>query len=131
MALLRNREVEVLGPNGAPEVSPIYTVKYPDGTREDVPLKIIQMSESEHKEFAKSNKQHADIPKVIDDKEHQDIVDGQNPQKIRDKQKKDKTGPADQPVQVPTFVRPIDVQNANPAVPSNATSQPSKPSNRK
>jgi len=31
MALLRNRPVIVIGPNGA-EVSPIYTVQYPDGT---------------------------------------------------------------------------------------------------
>jgi hypothetical protein len=116
MALLRNRVVNLLGPNGAAEVSPIYTVQYPDGTREDVPLKVIQMSESEQKEFAKANKQHADIPKVIDDKEHQDIVDSQDPKKIRDRQKKDKTGPADQPVQVPTFVRPVDVQNAAPLV---------------
>ena len=85
MALLRNRPVAVIGPNGA-EVSPIYTVQYPDGTREDVPLKFIHMTEAEFKEFQKNTPQHAPYVRVIDDKEHQEILDSQDLKKIQERQ---------------------------------------------
>lgn len=85
MALLRNRPVTVIGPNGA-EVSPIYTVQYPDGTREDVPLKFIHMTEVEHKEFQKTTPQHAQYIRVIDGKEHQEILDSQDLKKIQERQ---------------------------------------------
>ena len=87
MALLRNRPVILIGPNGA-EVSPIYTVQYPDGTREDVPLKFIHMTEAEYKEFQKTSPQHAQYIRVIDDKEHQEVLDSQDVKKIHAKQGK-------------------------------------------
>lgn len=111
MALLRNRQVTVLGPNGA-EVSPIYTVQYPDGTREDVPLKFIQMTEAEHKEFKKNSPLHADHVRVVNDKDHQEIVDSQNPVKIREKAKKGEVNAGDKPVQAPVYVKPTDVKQA-------------------
>lgn len=114
MALLRNRPVSVIGPNGAPEVSPIYTVQYPDGTREDTPLKFIQMSESEHKEWAKNNKQHADIVRTVPDKEHQDIVDSQDVKKIQDKRKSGKVDGDQAFVPAKTFVKQSDVNQAAP-----------------
>lgn len=109
MALLRNREVQILGPNGSPDVSPVYTVQYPDGTREDTPLKFIEMSESEHKAWAKDNARHADIVKTIPDKEHQDILDRQNPDKIRDRVKKGELNKSDEPVKATTYVKPSEV----------------------
>lgn len=86
MALLRNRPVTVLGQKGE-EVSPIYTVQYPDLSKEDVPLKFIQMTEAEHKEFTKKAPTHADHVKVITDKDHQEAVDSQDVKKIKEKQK--------------------------------------------
>lgn len=87
MALLRNRPVQILGPVG-PSESPIYTVQYSDGTREDTPLKFIEMSESEHKDWSKANPSVADHPHVIDDKDHQKVLDSQNPRKIEEDRKK-------------------------------------------
>jgi len=41
----------------------------PHGTREDVPLKFIHMTEAEFKEFPKNTPQHAPYIRVIDDKD--------------------------------------------------------------
>lgn len=90
MALLRNRQVRVLGPTGD-VASPIFTVEYPDGTREDTPLKFVEMSESEHKEWSKGNPTLVDHPHVISDKQHQDVLDSQDPQKIKKEQDKPKS----------------------------------------
>lgn len=106
MALLRNREVIVIGPNGT-VASPIFTVQHTDGSREDTQLKYIHMSETEHKEWAKANPTVADQVKVIPDKRVQEILDHQSPEKIRKTQK-----PSDTPVQVPTLVKPSDVAKA-------------------
>lgn len=111
MALLRNRHVTLLGPSGD-AASPIYTVMYDDGNREDTPLKFVTLSDSEAKEFEKTVPTLTNHPKTISDKEHQDILDSQNPDKIRKRQEKQ---PNDAPVQVPVFVQPSMVQNAPPA----------------
>jgi hypothetical protein len=89
MALLRNREVILVGPAGADNPSPIYTVQYPDGTREDTPLKFIQMSDSEYKQWSKDNPSLANYIRTVSDKEHQDIVDSQDADKIEANQKAD------------------------------------------
>lgn len=110
MALLRNREVRVLGPNGDVQ-SPIFTVEYPDGTREDTELKFIHMSESEHKQWVKTNPTLQNVPKVIDDKDHQEVLDSQNRKKIEEREKKGELNKVDsKPVQVPTYVKPADVK---------------------
>lgn len=96
MALLRNRPVTVIGPVQVQETSPIYTVQYADGTREDTPLKFIQMTDAEFKEFKKTSPNYTDHIRVIDDKEHQEILDKQDVKKIREKQGKTAT-PAEVP----------------------------------
>ncbi|SRR6266576_5291738 len=83
MALLRNRPVTIVGPVIAEEVSPIYTVQYADGTKENTPLKFIQMTDAEFKEFKKTAPNYSHHIRILDDKEHQDVLDKQNPQKIR------------------------------------------------
>jgi hypothetical protein len=115
MALLRNRQVTVLGPNGA-EVSPVYTVQYPDGTREDVPLKFIQMTEAEHKEFQKSSPLHADHVRVINDKDHQEVMDSQDRRKIKEREDKGELNKEDGLIQVPSYVKASDVAKAKPQV---------------
>lgn len=105
MALLRNRPVTILGPT-TPEVSPIYTVQYPDGTREDAPLKFIQMSESEHKDWSKTNPRHADVVRTVPDNEVQEITDAQDVKKISEDQKKQKQ---DQFVPTQTYAKVADM----------------------
>lgn len=87
MALLRNRPVSIVGPKQVEETSPIYTVQYADGTREDTPLKFIQMTDAEFKEFRKTTPNYSHHIRILDDKEHQEILDSQNLKKIQDKQK--------------------------------------------
>lgn len=108
MALLRNRPVQLLGPAG-PEVSPTWEVRYSDGTKEQTPLKNIQLSDTELKQFTKEHGEHLSLHvRPVSDKEHQEIVDNQNVHKIKENQKKQ---PSDnKPVQVPTFVKPSDVK---------------------
>jgi hypothetical protein len=110
MALLRNREVTVLGPIDGSNASPTYTVQYADGTREDTPLKFVQMSESEHKKWAKDNAPVADHVKVIADKDHQEVVDSQNVEKIKKEQAKHPHD--DKPVAAKTYVKPSEVKQA-------------------
>jgi len=122
MALLRNRQVTVIGPNGA-EVSPVYTVQYPDGTREDVPLKFIQMTEAEHKEFQKNSPLHADYVRVINDKDHQEVMDSQDVKKIKERVDKGEVNKDDTLIQVPSYVKSSDITKAKPQV----QPQPSAP----
>lgn len=82
MALLRNRPVSVIGPVQVQETSPIYTVQYADGTREDTPLKFIQMTDAEYKEFKKTVPNYSHHIRILDDKEHQEILDSQDVKKI-------------------------------------------------
>lgn len=82
MALLRNRPVTIVGPKQIQETSPIYTVQYADGEREDTPLKFIQMTDAEFKEFKKTSPNYSDHIRVIDDKENQEVLDSQDPKKI-------------------------------------------------
>jgi len=86
MALLRNRPVSIVGPKTVEEVSPIYTVQYADGTREDTPLKFIQMTDAEFKEFKKTTPNYSHHIRILDDKEHQEILDSQNVKKIHERQ---------------------------------------------
>jgi hypothetical protein len=123
MALLRNRQVAVLGPNGA-EVSPIYTVQYPDGTKEDVPLKFIHMTDAEFKVFEKNSPQDAKYIRVIDDKDHQEIMDGQNVRKIKEKVGKGEVNKDDTLIQVPSYVKSSDVAKAKPQVQTEPTPIP-------
>src|SRR5258708_4963652 len=57
MALLRNREVTLLGKTDGQDESPTYTVMYKDGQRENVRLNELHLTEEEHKNLTK---QHGD-----------------------------------------------------------------------
>lgn len=99
MALLRNREVELLGRADGADTSPIMTVMYKDGNRENVPLSQLTLTQKEHDDIAK---QHGDVAvsnvTVIKDKDLQELRDGQDRKKIEEKQGKQK--PQTQPVAV-------------------------------
>lgn len=97
MALLRNREVALLGKTDGQDESPTYTVIYPDGQRENVRLNELQLTEEEHKNLSKAHGEAVmtNVNKV-DNKALQEIRDGQDRRKIEERQKTQST----QPVQV-------------------------------
>lgn len=84
MAILRNREVTILGRADGADVSPTYTVQYPDLERENVQLSELRLTEDEYKEMTKQNGETSMTNvKKIDDKELQDLRDSQDPEKIK------------------------------------------------
>lgn len=107
MALLRNREVTVLGPNGT-VTSPIFTVLYPDGSREDTELRYIHMTDAEKKEFEKTNASFVGQVKTVDDKKLQEVRDAQDRKKIE--KAREKQPDANQPVVAKTYVKPAEVK---------------------
>jgi hypothetical protein len=92
MALLRNREVTILGRSDGESASPNYTVLYPQGDRENVKLSELQLTKQEADEMKKTHGESVmyDV-KVIEDKDLQEIRDGQDKKKIEDRQGKEDT----------------------------------------
>lgn len=99
MALLRNREVTIVAKTDGVDVSPTYTVLYPDNSRENVLLSELQLTEAEAKEMQKA---HGDTVMtnvhVIKDADLQELRDSNNKEKIEARQAKERQSP--QPVQV-------------------------------
>lgn len=88
MALLRNREVTLLTKADAADASPVYTVAYANGNRENVKLNELQLSEAEYKEMLRQNGEvyMLDVQK-IEDKDLQEIRDSQDAKKIAEREK--------------------------------------------
>lgn len=98
MALLRNREVELLGKTDGADESPSYTVMYKDGTRENVRLNELQLTEDEHNNIKKQHGERAlGNVSIVKDKDLQEIRDGQDRKKIEERQGKQRSN---EPVQV-------------------------------
>jgi hypothetical protein len=119
MAILKNREVQIIGRADATDASPNYTVMHKDGSRENARRSELRFTKDEVEKMKKTAGDDLDQVNVIDDKELNDLRDGQNPQKIQDKQDKVKTEQVTpQPVvQVQpgqsTTVTPVTVQKAS------------------
>jgi hypothetical protein len=113
MALLRNREVEVIGVSGGEDPSQLFTVRYRDGSTEQVPLNQLTFGEDEHEQFKKTHGERLSSQvKKLPKKDYQEVVDSQNPEKIKQKQKDQQKKSDQTPVQVPVSVKPADVQKA-------------------
>jgi hypothetical protein len=92
MAILRNREVTILGRADGADMSPQYTVQYPDLEREIVRLSDLQMTEDEYKEMTRQNGEEVMVPvKKIENKDLQALRDGQDRAKIEENQRKNPT----------------------------------------
>lgn len=90
MALLRNREVTILGKADAADASPVYTVSYPNGNRENVKLNELQLTEAEYKDMLRQNGEvYMHNVQKIEDKDLQELRDSQNPEKIQERQKQE------------------------------------------
>ena len=114
MALLRNREVQILGKTDGEDFAPTYTVLYKDGERENVRLTELHITEDEKKELLKANGENVLVNvKVVDDKKLQEVRDNQDRTKIEDKQSKVDTT---KPVEVKkVFVDSAEVAEKTPA----------------
>lgn len=119
MALLRNREVAILGRADGADASPLYTVIYPQGDRENIELNKLQLTKQEAEEMKKAHGENVmtDVS-VIEDKDLQDLRDGQDKAKIEERQKKQGTGP----VEVnKVMVDPSEVQEKSTITPQMTT----------
>lgn len=114
MALLRNREVAILGRAEGAEASPLYTVIYPQGDRENVELSKLQLTKDEADEMKKAHGENALVNvSVIEDKDLQDIRDSQDKAKIEARQAKEDPS---KPVEVKrVMVDPAEVAEKAPA----------------
>lgn len=101
MALLRNREVTLLNKADAADASPVYTVAYANGNRENVKLNELQLTEAEYKDMLRQNGEvyMHDVQK-IEDKDLQEIRDSQDADKINEKQDKDQSPVVEKQVKI-------------------------------
>src|SRR4051812_10189582 len=119
MAILRNREVTILGRADGSDPSPTYTVQYPDLERENVTLRELQLTGEEYEEMKKQNGETAmGNVRKIEDKDLGELRDGQDRQKIEERQAKN---PARSDITVNTIKVPseevssqLPAQNPNP-----------------
>lgn len=89
MALLKNRHVELTGVQGGEVPTQQFTVKAKDGTQETASLDELTMSDKEHADFTKQHGEHlSKHVKKVSDKDYQEVLDSQDPQKIKAKQAK-------------------------------------------
>ena len=87
MALLRNRLVSTPEVSGGEDPYQLFSVRYQDGNTELVPLMELTLEETEHKEFSRINGERlGNLVNKISKKEYQDILDSQNPEKIKAKE---------------------------------------------
>lgn len=87
MALLRNREVQILDRADAADASPVYTVSYANGTKENVKLTELQLTEAEYKDMLRTNGEvYMNNVQKVDDKTLQEIRDSQDKEKIEARQ---------------------------------------------
>lgn len=106
MALLRNREVQILDRADAADASPVYTVSYANGTKENVKLTELQLTEAEYKDMLRTNGEvYMNNVQKVDDKTLQEIRDSQDKEKIEARQAAER-----QIVKEPTPVEEVKVE---------------------
>ena len=91
MALLRNREVTIVSRADAADASPVYTVAYANGSKENVKLPELQLTEAEYKDMLRTNGEvYMHDVKKVDNKTLQEIRDSQDKDKIEARQAAEK-----------------------------------------
>lgn len=120
MAVYKGREVELLGKVGGYDTAPLYTIMQRDGSRADVPLNQIQLTEDEVKQAEKDSVWHLEGAPRIKDEDLQKLRDAQDRKKIEENQKK--VGPG--PVEVSkVMVDPAEVNDKSTITPQMAKDQ--------
>lgn len=95
MAIYKGREVQLLSavPQGYTETQNV-TVVYNDGTTELAKLNTIQFTKSEKDKIQKDAGSKFDNVQVIEDKDYQELKDGQDPKKNEERMKSNPVAPA-------------------------------------
>lgn len=88
MALLRNREVSIVARTDGADMSPVYTVAYANGIRENAKLTELQLTKTEYADMLRQNGEvYMHDVQRIEDKDLQEVRDSQDKTKIEARQK--------------------------------------------
>lgn len=120
MAIYKGREVQVLGPSSGEDVSKMYDVLDQWNQRSSVKLSELQFTGKEIEDLKKQNVEQFTSYNKIEDKDLQELKDGQDKKKIEESQKKQST----QPVEVKrVMVDPSEVSDKSTITPQMAKDQ--------
>lgn len=107
MAIYKGREVQLLGRSDGADVSPMYDILDQWNQRSSVPLNHLEFTGKEIEDMKKMNYDHLTNLRKIEDKDLQELKDGQDKAKIEAKQGKQSSS---EPVAVSKiFVDPTEV----------------------
>lgn len=106
MAIYKGREVQVLGPSSGEDVSKMYDVLDQWSQRSSVKLSELQFTGKEIEDMKKQHVEQFGSYSKIEDKDLQELRDGQDKAKIEEKQKTVKPDPV--PVSK-VYVEPAEV----------------------
>ena len=93
MAIYKGREVQLLGRSDGADVSPMYDILDQWNQRSSVKLNELQFTSKEVEDMKKQNYDHLNGVSKIEDKDLQELRDGQDKAKIEQRQKTVKPGP--------------------------------------
>lgn len=120
MAIYKGREVQLLGRSDGADVSPMYDILDQWNQRSSVKLNEIQFTSKEVEDMKKQNYDHLNHVSKIEDKDLQELKDGQDRKKIEERQKKQGT----EPVEVKrVMVDPAEVSDKSTITPQMAKDQ--------
>ena len=120
MAIYKGREVQVLGPSSGEDVSKMYDVLDQWNQRSSVKVSELQFTGKEIEDLKKQNVEQFTSYSKIEDKDLQELRDGQDKKKIEESQKKQST----QPVEVKrVMVDPSEVSDKSTITPQMAKDQ--------
>jgi len=120
MAIYKGREVQLLGRSDGADVAPMYDILDQWNQRSSVKLNELQFTSKEVEDMKKMNYDHLNGVKKIEDKDLQELKDGQDKKKIEERQKTQST----QPVEVKrVMVDPNEVADKSTITPQMAKDQ--------
>lgn len=93
MAVYKGREVQLLGRSDGADVSPMYDILDQWNQRSSVKLNEIQFTTKEVEDMKKMNYDHLSGVRKIEDKDLQELRDGQDKEKIEKMQKQSSSEP--------------------------------------
>lgn len=128
MAIYKGREVQLLGRSDGADVSPMYDVIDQWNQRSSIPLNQLQFTSKEVEDMKKQNYDHLDGVNKIEDKDYQELKDGQDKAKIEQRQKTQKPGPVEVSK---VMVDPNEVQDKSTITPQMKTNQANQPQVKK
>lgn len=118
MAIYKGREVQVLGPSSGEDTSKMYDVLDQWSQRSSVKLSELRFTGKEIEDMKKAHVEQFVNYSKIEDKDLQELKDGQDKQKIEEKQSQVKPGPVEVSK---VMVDPAEVQDKSTITPAMKT----------